>query len=66
MAFKDGNGSDSAWVEQYQIHIHIHEDSMCPFTKKIHGRKIMPMSKPDEYPLAMDIHWVLSIRIHKA
>src|SRR3954465_9494395 len=29
-ATKDGNGSVLDRVEQYQIHIHIHEDSLCP------------------------------------
>lgn len=46
---KDGNGSGSGRVEQYQIHSQIHEDILC-LSKKDHGQEIMPICKPGEYP----------------
>ena len=41
-------------VEQHQIHIHIHEDSLCPPMKKSTGEKLCPC------PNLMDIHiyWI--------
>lgn len=50
-------------VEQYQIRTQISEGILYPSTKKNHGQKIMPMSKPGGYPSGMDIHWFLPTRI---
>ena len=50
MMIKDGNGSGLDRVEQSQIHIHVHEDSLCPSMKKSMGEKLCPCPNP------MDIH----------
>ena len=54
VAIKDGNGSGLDRVEQYQIHIHIHEDSLCPPMKISMDEKLCPC------PNLMDIHthWI--------
>ena len=52
--FKDGNGSGLDWVEQYQIHIHIHEDSLCPPMKESMGEKLCPCPNP----MDIHIHWI--------
>ena len=51
---KDGNGSGLDRVGQYQSHIHIHEDSLCPCMKISMGEKLCPCPNP----LDIHTHWI--------